>query len=45
LPIDPEIARLCDAGHIEDYPIGTFKPMAERIAALAPEARQPVFSA
>jgi Mrp family chromosome partitioning ATPase len=45
LPIDPEIARLCDAGRIEDYPIEAFKPMAERIAALAPEARQSVFSA
>jgi len=43
LPIDPEIARLCDAGHIEDYSIETFKPMAERIATLAPAARQPIF--
>jgi Mrp family chromosome partitioning ATPase len=43
LPIDPEIARLCDAGRIEDYPIAAFKPMAERIVALAAPARQPVF--
>jgi Mrp family chromosome partitioning ATPase len=39
LPIDPEIARLCDAGRIEDYPIDAFKPMAERIVALASPAR------
>src|SRR3990172_8855611 len=31
LPIDPEIAQLCDAGRIEDYPLEAFKPMAERI--------------
>ena len=30
LPIDPEIARLCDTGRIEDYPIDSFRPMAER---------------
>lgn len=44
LPIDPEIARLCDAGQIEDYPIDSFKPMAEQIVALAPIARQPLFN-
>ena len=42
LPIDPEIARLCDAGHIEDYPIQTFKPTAERIVALTSPARRPI---
>jgi ATP-binding protein involved in chromosome partitioning len=45
LPIDPEIARLCDAGRIEDYPIDSFKPMAERVAALASPAQQPMFAA
>ena len=44
LPIDPEIARLCDAGRIEDYPIHAFRPMAEQIVALAPAARQPSFN-
>jgi Mrp family chromosome partitioning ATPase len=44
LPIEPEIARLCDAGRIEDYPIDAFKPMAEQIVALTPIARQPLFS-
>jgi ATP-binding protein involved in chromosome partitioning len=43
LPIDPEIARLCDAGRIEDYPITAFNPMAERIVAVASPARQPIF--
>lgn len=44
LPIEPEIARLCDAGRIEDYPIDSFRPMAEQIVALTPAARQPSFS-
>jgi Mrp family chromosome partitioning ATPase len=44
LPIDPEIARLCDAGRIEDYPIESFQPMAERIVALASPARQPILA-
>jgi Mrp family chromosome partitioning ATPase len=44
LPIEPEIAQLCDAGRIEDYPIDSFKPMAEQIVALAPIARQPLFN-
>ena len=43
LPIDPEIAQLCDAGRIEDYPLEAFKPMAERIVTLASPARQPIF--
>jgi len=43
LPIDPEIARLCDAGRIEDYPIDSFNPMAERVVALASPAQQPMF--
>jgi hypothetical protein len=42
LPIDPEIARLCDVGRIEDYPIDSFKPMAERVVALASPAQQPI---
>jgi ATP-binding protein involved in chromosome partitioning len=44
LPIDPEIARLCDAGRIEDYALDAFKPIAESIVALSREARQPMFS-
>jgi ATP-binding protein involved in chromosome partitioning len=42
LPIDSQIARLCDAGHIEDYPAEAFQPMADRILELAPAARAPI---
>jgi Mrp family chromosome partitioning ATPase len=41
LPIDPEIARLCDAGRIEDYAGGLFAPIAQAVAGRAPAARQP----
>ena len=40
LPIDPEIARLCDTGRIEDYPADGFGAVAERIATLAPLAKR-----
>jgi Mrp family chromosome partitioning ATPase len=40
LPIDPEIARLCDAGRIEDYPAEAFVPIAQRLAETAPIARR-----
>jgi Mrp family chromosome partitioning ATPase len=40
LPIDPEIARLCDLGRIEDYPAEAFAPIAQRLADLAPIARR-----
>ena len=36
LPIDPEIARLCDAGRIEEYPAAAFAPMAEELVAGLP---------
>jgi len=42
LPIDPEIARLCDLGQIETYPAEAFRPIAEAIVARAPAARAPV---
>jgi ATP-binding protein involved in chromosome partitioning len=45
LPIDPEIARLCDAGHIEDYSAEPFRPMAQRIAQLATTLRPPILPA
>ena len=40
LPIDPEIARLCDLGRIEDYPADIFAPIARRLAERAPIARR-----
>jgi ATP-binding protein involved in chromosome partitioning len=45
LPIDPEIARLCDVGRIEDYPAEAFRPVAQRIVELAPVTRPPIFAA
>ena len=40
LPIDPEIARLCDAGCIEGYPAEVFVPIAQRLAEMAFIARR-----
>jgi Mrp family chromosome partitioning ATPase len=45
LPIDPEIARLCDQGRIETYDGVAFRPIAEAIVAKAPAARPPIFPA
>jgi Mrp family chromosome partitioning ATPase len=39
LPIDPQIARLCDAGRLEDYAADAFAPIAENLARRAPEAQ------
>ena len=43
LPIDPEIARLCDAGLIEEYAGEVFAPIARDLAVGLPEARRPSF--
>jgi ATP-binding protein involved in chromosome partitioning len=43
LPIDPEIARLCDAGRIEDYAGELFAPIAQHLVAKTPEARNSIF--
>jgi DNA-binding protein YbaB len=43
LPIDPEIARLCDAGRLEEYPMEAFKAIAEDLSKRTPEARQSSF--
>jgi Mrp family chromosome partitioning ATPase len=40
LPIDPEIARLCDEGRIEDYPAEAFAPIARDLAAGLPQAQR-----
>jgi Mrp family chromosome partitioning ATPase len=45
LPIEPQIAELCDAGRIEDYPAAEFAPIAQRLAEIALPARQPMFPA
>ncbi len=44
LPIDPALARLCDAGRIEEYPAEAFRAVAGQIAALAPPARAAKFA-
>jgi len=41
LPIDPEIARLCDAGRIEEYVAKDFGPIARDLVMGLPEARRP----
>jgi Mrp family chromosome partitioning ATPase len=43
LPIDPEIARLCDAGRVEEYHAEAFAPMARELANRAPEAPKSTF--
>jgi Mrp family chromosome partitioning ATPase len=44
LPLDPELARLCDGGGIEDYAGDAFADVAERVVALMPEGKaKPVF--
>lgn len=41
LPIDPEIARLCDAGRVEEYGAEAFMPIARELAGRAPLAQPP----
>jgi ATP-binding protein involved in chromosome partitioning len=43
LPIDPEIARLCDAGQIEAYDGEIFRPIALDLARRTPEAQPSTF--
>jgi ATP-binding protein involved in chromosome partitioning len=43
LPIDPEIARLCDAGRIEDYTMDLFVPIAQELVKRTPQARPSTF--
>lgn len=35
LPLDPELARCCDAGEIEEYAMDVFEPVAEKITKRA----------
>jgi len=43
LPIDPEIARLCDAGRIEAYTAELFVPIAQDLARRTPKAQPSTF--
>lgn len=40
LPIDPQIAQLCDAGQVETYAAEGFKPIAQDLATRTPEAQR-----
>ncbi len=44
LPIDPEIARLCDTGRIEEYTGELFAPIARELTGRVPAARFSTFS-
>jgi hypothetical protein len=41
LPIDPEIASLCDRGEVENYAGEMFESVSKRIVELAPAAGAP----
>ena len=44
LPLDPELAKLCDSGGIEDYGGDAFADVAERVVTLMPAGKaKPVF--
>jgi Mrp family chromosome partitioning ATPase len=40
LPIDPEIAKLCDVGRVEDYAAESFAPIAQALIRRTPEAKR-----
>jgi len=39
LPLDPELARRCDAGEIEQYAAKLFKPIADKVRQQAPTTK------
>lgn len=43
LPIDPEIARLCDAGRLEEYLAEDFVLIAQELERRTPKARRSMF--
>jgi ATP-binding protein involved in chromosome partitioning len=43
LPINPEIARLCDAGRIEEFVSQFFAPIAQDLVRRTPEAQRSAF--
>ncbi len=44
LPLDPELARRCDAGEIEDYAAELFEPIAEKVVERVPASKTvPIF--
>jgi len=43
LPIDPQIAQLCDEGRIEEYHSEAFAAIARRLAEMTPRPKRPLF--
>jgi len=43
LPVDPEIARLCDAGRLEEYSTEAFRSIVKDLSERTPEARPSSF--
>ena len=43
LPIDPQVAQLCDVGRVEDLPAKEFAPIAEKLVESIPETRRKLF--
>jgi hypothetical protein len=44
LPLDPELARRCDAGEIEEYIAEAFEPIAEQVVERLPATKSvPIF--
>jgi Mrp family chromosome partitioning ATPase len=43
LAIDPTIAKLCDAGRLEEYSAPAFVPIAQKLAERTPEAQESSF--
>jgi Mrp family chromosome partitioning ATPase len=43
LPIDPEIAKLCDAGRVDEYAAEAFVPIAKELLLRTPEASPSTF--
>jgi hypothetical protein len=45
LPLDPELARLCDAGEIETYTAPLFEPIVQHVIEHAPQHKtSPTFA-
>jgi len=43
LPIDPQIAQLCDEGRIEEYQSEAFAAIARQLVEMAPRPKRPLF--
>lgn len=43
LPIDPKIAKLCDAGRVEEYSVDAFTELAKSLAKRTPKAKRAMF--